>query len=68
MKVASKTRYVKVESVGPDETGEELEWYAVGTSRRNAKELADEMGMPMDNRKYKDLYLTDEQYGAIPEI
>jgi hypothetical protein len=66
MKKQAKQKYVKVEALEslPDE---DIEWYAVGQSRGEAKSLADEMGMPTDNRKYTDLYLTQEQYEAIPE-
>ena len=60
--MAAKNRYVKVTAVD-----DYTEWFAVGTSRRDAKAIADEMGMPTDNREYKDLYLTKEQYEAIPE-
>lgn len=63
-----KSRFVKVESLElrPDEE-EDIEWYAVGRTRGEAKSIADEMGMPTDSRKYTDLYLTEEQYEAIPE-
>ena len=64
--VKGKTRYVKVEALSEDEEGE-IEWYAVGTSRGDAKSIADEMGMPTDNRRYTDIYLTKEQYEEIPE-
>ena len=64
--VKGKNRYVKVEALGEDELGE-VEWYAVGTSRSDAKSIADEMGMPTDNRRYVDIYLTEEQYMEIPE-
>lgn len=63
-----KKRYVKVEALElrPDEA-EDIEWYAVGETRGEAKSIADEMGMPIDSRKYVDVYLTREQYEAIPE-
>jgi hypothetical protein len=62
MKAVSKNRYVKVTALDKD-----TEWYAVGNSRREAKAIADEMGMPSDNREYVDIYLTQDQYEAIPE-
>lgn len=64
--VKGKTRYVKVEALS-EENGDTIEWYAVGTSRTDAKAIADEMKMPTDNRRYVDIYLTKEQYEEIPE-
>lgn len=64
--VKGKKRYVKVEAIGHDYEGE-IEWFAVGTSRADAKAIADEMGMPTDNRRYVDVYLTEKQYLNIPE-
>lgn len=63
-----KDRYVKVEAIEfrPDED-EDIEWYAVGKTRGEAKAIADEMGMPTDSRHYVDIYLTKEQFEAIPE-
>lgn len=62
-----KVRYVKVTAVGTDEDGEFEDWYAIGTSRNDARDLANQMGMPTDNRHYVDVYLTPEQYKEIPE-
>lgn len=62
----NKERYVKVEALQVLDD-EDVEWYAVGKTRGEAKSLADEMGMPTDNRKYTDIYLTPDQYEEIPE-
>ena len=60
-----KKRYVKIEALEITES-EDIEWYAVEETRNKAKALADEMGMPSDNRRYFDVYLTREQYEDIP--
>lgn len=62
----NKSRYVKVEALQVLDD-EDVEWYAVGRTRGEAKSIADDMGMPTDSRKYTDIYLTDDQYEAIPE-
>lgn len=61
-----KDRYVKVEALEVRED-EDIEWYAVGKTKGEAKAIADEMGMPTDSRRYVDIYLTKEQFEAIPE-
>ena len=42
------------------------EWYTIDFTLEGARALADKIGMP-DNRKEQVVYLTDEQYDAIPE-
>jgi hypothetical protein len=60
-----KKRYVKIEALEATET-EDIEWYAIEESRKAAKALADDMGMPADSRRYTDVYLTRKQYEEIP--
>lgn len=61
-----KRRYTKItlNEITPTEI---IEWYAIDTSNRKARSLADKMGMPKFDRVYEHIYLTDEQYERIPE-
>ncbi len=44
----------------------EEEWYTIAPTLGEAREIANRIGMP-DQRKEQVVYLTDEQYDAIPE-
>lgn len=61
-----KRRYTKITNISETDS-EIIEWYAIDTSNRKARSLADKMGMPKLDRVYEYIYLTDEQYERIPE-
>lgn len=61
-----KKRYTKITRVEETDT-EIIDWYAIDTSNRKARALADKMGMPKFDRVYEYIYLTDDQYERIPE-
>ena len=61
-----KRKYVKITNLEITDW-EVIEWYAIDTSNRKARKLANRMGMPAMDRVYEYIYLTDEQFERIPE-
>lgn len=61
-----KRRYTKITNTSETDS-EIIEWYAIDTSNRKARKLADKMGMPKLDRVYEYIHLTDDQYERIPE-
>lgn len=61
-----KRKYTKITRREETDT-EIIDWYAMDTSNRRARSLADKMGMPKLDRVYEYVYLTDEQWEKIPE-
>lgn len=61
-----KRQYHKVEAVGYEQ-GDEVEWYVIAPTIEEAVGIADSIGMP-DDRVESLVWLTDEQYSAIPEV
>lgn len=62
-----KNQYFKITSLSEYKYENlEEEWYTIAPTLEEARAIADRIGMP-DNRKEQVVYLTDEQYDAIPE-
>jgi hypothetical protein len=61
-----KSRYYKITSLEFKDAQFDEEWYTIAPTLEEARQLADKIGMPT-YRKEQVVYLTEDQYNAIPE-